>query len=511
MRLPNGFEAADISPLATLPALRKLMLGFPGSEFSNSACRDFTPLARCVHLRKLILGFNFTWPDLTGLDSLPELETLELSGNLLAMPNGASFPRVREGKLYCMPLAARDVAALPQLPACEFLFLSGAERLDGIERMPHLRNLTLSGPFESFAPLTALQELTCLTVTATDHRHPKRQPRDVSPLVRLPRLHYFKIGPDHILDLPRDYSPLVEAPALRELIVQSCPPVAVEVAALNAGLPPCDDLYLAPEPRPIPPLHMIVTPHGRGPSREEHRAPGEAGLIDRGLRECEGRWVGRFVQNLVSERIGHTDWGTAGAAGLSRSLWVEIESFEVVEKLPEILDATREAIARLLHDYHASFMICLRAPPPPPTPAQQQLEEQFQHEQERWDFEQRKRDHEEYLERLHRLELKKEEGAEIKPEEFSPSERAPYPPPPWERESDDDDEEEGSGNFVVKKKPEPPPNRWDDDHPLADNYRLLGELTLEKVWFRPHHRALAVHLMRREPDEEVPKEEAKDA
>lgn len=505
--LSNHFEATDLSPLADLPLLHALSLGYPGSEHSNSACRDFTPLARCTALRELVLSFNFPWPDLTGLDSLPLLENLELSGNLLAMPPGATFPRVRVGRLICMPLAARDVAALPQLPACEFLSLHGAEILDGIEKMPRLRNLTLTGGFESFAPLEALQDLTCLTVTYKGFREAARQPRDVLPLVALPRLHYLYFGHAHIHSLPRDYSPLAEAPALRELIVENCPPVEVEVAALNAGLMPCDDLYLGPEPRAIPPLYMII---GRSTDPffavAERRSPGETGMIDLGLRLCEGRWVKRFLQNFISDRIGHADWGRAEVAGLSRMLHIQIESFEVVGKLPEILAATREVIARLRHEYGASFMISLRVPPPPPTPAQQKLEDQFRDEQDEWDHQQRLRDEAEYLERLHRLELKKEEGAEIKPEEFSPSERAPYPEPPWERESDEEDEEEGSGNFAIKKKPEPPPNRWDDDHPLADNYRLYGNLTLEKVWFYPRGRDLAIHLMGREPDEEIPEE-----
>src|SRR5205814_2275584 len=137
------------------------------------------------------------------------------------------------------------------------------------------------------------------------------------------KLHFLKIGPPHAVfpDLPRDYSPLTEAPALRELIVQHCPPVEIEVAAINAGLPPCDDLYLAPEPRPIPPLRMVIAPSNKHPRRNEPQlSPGETGLVDTGLRECEGQWVGNYLQRFITRRIGHPDWGTADAKGVTRSL-----------------------------------------------------------------------------------------------------------------------------------------------------------------------------------------------
>ena len=168
----------------------------------------------------------------------------------------------------------------------------------------------------------------------------------------------------------------------------------------------------------------------------------------------------------------------------------------------------------LRHDYRwASFMIALRVPPPKPTPDQEQLLEKFQDEQDRWEHEQRCRDRAEYLERLHQLELKQQEGAEIAPEEFSPKDRDPYPEPPWEKENDDaddadggDDDDDENGEIALREAPAPPPDIFDDEHPLAGNYRLCGVLTLEEVWFPPHFRDLAIHLMGREPDVDFPEE-----
>jgi len=506
------FEGEDLSPLPDMPALRKLAIGYQGTVRTNAHCRDYTPLARCSGLRDLLLSFAVHWPDFTGVGDLTQLDTLSLTGNLLALPHGVSFPNVRTAALYCLPLASRNMADLPQLPACEFLTLAGAERLDGIGKMPALRNLTLRGPFHSFEPLVGLHELTALTVTPDSHLDPPKMPRDVAPLARLPKLHYLKFGPPHdaFHDMPRDYSPLTEAPVLRELIVLHCPPVAVEVASIQAGLQPCDELYLAEKPAPIPPLRMIMAPVNKQPPRDEvHLSPGESSPADEELRACEGRWVGAWLGRHIASRIGHSDWGEASACGVSRTLDVTIQSYDCVGKMPLIFEAIREAMACLRHGYRrAAFGIHLRIPPPEETPAQKELVEKFREEEDCWAYEQRQRDEREYLDGLHRLELKRQEGAAIQPEEFSPSEQEPSPEPPWETENDEEEDEENDGewNLATKERPELPAMCFDDTHPLADKYLFAGTLTFEGAWFYSHFRDLAIQLMGREPDEEIPKD-----
>jgi hypothetical protein len=180
-----------------------------------------------------------------------------------------------------------------------------------------------------------------------------------------------------------------------------------------------------------------------------------------------------------------------------------------VEKLPLIVEAVREGIARLRHDYEATITIWLKAPKPEPTAAQKELEEQFEKEQHEADFERRHREQEALRERLHEFELKKQLGEPIKPEEFAPAEQEPLPPPPWERDEDDADEDDGYSEFggvKVKEKPDPPPDPWDDEHPLAEQYNLMARLTLDEIWFYLHRRDIAVYLMGREPDEEIPDE-----
>jgi len=237
----------------------------------------------------------------------------------------------------------------------------------------------------------------------------------------------------------------------------------------------------------------------------EERGEGEPEWMDEGLRECESRWVKAFAQNWVSHRIGHGDWGNITVQGAVRALDVTVESYEVVERLREILEAVREVMARLRYRYVGWFSIQLRVPPPEPTAAQRELQQKFNDQQDDWYHEQLRREKAEYMERLHQMELKKQQGAEINPEEFSPEPKGGPPPPPWEVE-EEEDEEDGPGDTVVKKKPDPPPSFFDDEHPLAENYNMWGAVTLEEAWFDLRHQGLSVHLMGQEPDKEIPDE-----
>ena len=487
----RGVEVSDLAPLTELPKLRVL-------DLHSTNCEDYRPLAHCKQLRELTLALGVNWPEVAGLEALDQLETLVLQGNLLAFARDLTWPRVRRGGLTSGPLASRSVNDLPHFPACEFLTLGGIERLDGIEKMPGLRNLTLTGPVRDFTPLTALQELTWLA-------YQNGEPHDISPIARLPRLAFVSFHSQHTYGLdkarPRDYTPLADAPVLRELRVTGCPPVDTEVAALNAGFAPWNDLFLASAPQALPSLRMIVAPQEQRPIRPSpHRAPGEPRLIDEGLRECEGRWVERFVARTITNALGHADWGSTNICAPSRRVTVTVESFGVVEKLPEIIAAIRTALAQLRYEYEATVMIALTSPVPEATPAQQQMLEQFQKLQDEAESAKRQQEQAEYLERLHRYELKKQEGAKISPKEFQPPPPPPNLEPPWEQEIDDDGP--GDSDVAVKKKPDPPPSWLDNEHPLADNYRLLAHLTLSEIWFMPHQRDLAVYLMRREPDVE---------
>ena len=179
-----------------------------------------------------------------------------------------------------------------------------------------------------------------------------------------------------------------------------------------------------------------------------------------------------------------------------------------MEKSREILEATREALAGLRHEYYGTFWIRLLSPVPEATPAQKELEAKFRAEQDEAQWERDDKDRQDLLERQHRIDLKKQLGEEVKPEDFVVPPQSPLPPAPWERDEDEDDDDDGNGfgGIAVKEKIDPPPNPWDNEHPLADEYALLATLTLEQLWVSPHHHDIAVYLMRQQPDLEMPED-----
>lgn len=57
--------------------------------------------------------------------------------------------------------------------------------------------------------------------------------------------------------------------------------------------------------------------------------------------------------------------------------------------------------------------------------------------------------------------------------------------------------------MAVKKKPDPPPSPFDDDaHPLADNYRMWGQLSLTELWLTGDA-SLVSYVMGRAPDQVI--------
>ena len=510
-------EVADVSPLAELPRLRSL-------HFSSHTCRDLRPIARCTSLRDLQLTLLRHWPDVRGLADLPEVESLLLVGNLLVFER-AVWRKARFAVLRCHPLEARHVRDLPQLPNCEFLSLAGIETLDGIQAFPSLRNLTLETDTESFEPLTGLPHLTWFT--AKDFL-----PIEVTPLTRVPKLQYvcFNTWNKHRMRpvKPRDLSPLVEATALRELQVVGNPILETEAAAIQAGLPGWDDLYLLPEARPLPPMRLLAWPNARLPRTPEvSRLPEEPEQVDLGLRKRELDWAGRFLRRAIDRKLGTSDWCEREKDSYNqhedfaphiinpthRSLGIQFESYGLIEKIPLAVEAMRECLARFRGEYHVHFWVRLKAPKRKITKAQKEQEKKFQREQDEAEHQRAWKDREEYLKRLHRFELKKQEGIKVEPGEFAPGEQEPLPTPPWERAEkaeDAEDDADGGADVAVKKKPDPPPSPWEDDgHPLSDQYNLSANFTLAECYVHSRDKSLVEYLFRRRCDEVIEEEKEK--
>lgn len=292
--------------------------------------------------------------------------------------------------------------------------------------------------------------------------------------------------------------------------MHGCPPLEIEVNAINASLPSWDDVMLSPLPRLPGPLHVAIVPkHPQDP--EWVFDPCEPTVRDLPIREAQCRWAAGFLQKIITERMGHSDWGKVcthyGAA--RRCLQVTVECYEVVEQLGKIVDAARAALGQLRHRHTIYLSIDLRVPPPKPTAAQEELYERFQREQDRADFERRQEEHREQLDNQYLYQLQQQEGEPIDPAEFAPSPKTEPPPAPWEVESEDEDEDDpDAGDLAVKKKPAPPPQVWDDEHPLADNYTFCASVDEERILIYHRFAALGLHLLHRQVADEVIPEEA---
>ncbi len=83
----------------------------------------------------------------------------------------------------------------------------------------------------------------------------------------------------------------------------------------------------------------------------------------------------------------------------------------------------------------------------------------------------------------------------------------PLSPPPWESDDEDEDNNEaGEGGVTVKEKPDPPPSWLDDEHPLANEYRMIGHVNLSGIWVINYARDLAAYLLGHQPDQEIPED-----
>ena len=133
-------------------------------------------------------------------------------------------------------------------------------------------------------------------------------------------------------------------------------------------------------------------------------------LPDEGLLQSETRWVAQYAGRAITARIGYPEWGQATTNATDRGLQVDVESFDVVHRLPEIVETTRAVLTALREDWRAMLMVSLKIKRPEMPPAQIALDKQLREERDNWDFEQRQRDHAEYLDRLHQMELKQQAG-----------------------------------------------------------------------------------------------------
>lgn len=478
-------EISDLSPVAGLAGLRKLKLSEQLSPVGY-ALVDLSPIAGLPKLTEVGLNLDSPWPELSPLGTLPALRDLSFEGNILALASLSCLPSVENVSFTCGPLwttPVRDLHALPEMPNVRLLTIGktscvegvGVASLDGIERYPHVVNLTLAGVFRDLRPLMALRELTCLTLHGELFT-------DLRPLATLPRLREVTL----IRERPLDIEPLAAAPALREVSMPRCLILETELGALHAGLPPWSEDFLNPEPRALPPMRWfsyhpqnpesaIINSHGATPSPRDKRYEG-----DRALRAAECRWLAAEIDRRLTALLGE-GWDVA-----SSGFGIYIQRYQDVQRLREIVECLRSLSADCLDPVHYFIHVephgdlsedpWLRRRKRRPGSLDwldtgTTLDEELR---EREDYRRTREEHLRRLEREHRHDILRQQGHAIDPKEFSPPTGidglgAPEPmPEPEETEEDapagaasaefdtnEDDDEDAGG---IAEPPPPPPN-----------------------------------------------------
>jgi hypothetical protein len=484
-------ELADPEVISELTGLRRLHL-------SDTLLDDTKAVGACRELRELSLSLSRPWPDLGALAALVQLETFTFSGNILALADVPALPRVRTASFSGSGLAPRDLRGLPEMPLLEVLTAGPVFGLAGLERHPRLRTLKLNGPMENLQPLAALRALTYLELTG-DHF------RSVAPLATLPELRWAVFATAR----PRDYSPLAEAPRLHQVEVRGCDIHELELGALHAALDPWDSEWALAEPRPLPREYRFLYHAGNNfsPWWPLEDPPEASWHGDAMMEIAEQRWFQRAVQAAAAAFLGEPDFNASGRHRgdyPSREGRVRLSRWDYLEKLPGLLEVLRGVLARtrFRHAIHVGATISVAEARGMEEQRRWQDDEETEEERRaKWDEEKRLK--REQLDREHRFELLKAEGAEIDPEDFAapPLEEdrvlvpagaeGVKPTEPWQRVECNPEEEDFD------------PDAWQFDEELDDwSFAVHFSLTLteEACIVQDFDAAAARHYLGRRPE-----------
>ena len=457
-------ELATLEALRFVPELEELTL-------QDDRLEDYSGLAHCQNLRKLQLWPGFPWCNMHALAELPLLEELFFHGNLPMLEGSRPLRRLR--KLFLTAPGAghapmRDSWMLPEMPLLLEAHIEALARLDGMERFAALEELAVCGLFRDLTPLGRLRQLRKLTLAGENFQ-------DLRPLVRLEELRLL-----HLLrDYPLDFTPLLDAPKLREVSTSHETLAGLELDALNVALGGWDCEFGLAQPRPLErALFRIVDLGPRADPGFAPRTGSREATLAKSLQEAEGQWLAGRLQTILEELLGETHWGEVEACPSDTrrcELDLRIYSLQSAHQLRRIVEACRFELAAARNRWTLDVSILLEAdweedPATWKDDVQEELEAQIATAH---DCAQRRRQYRGFLERLHRFKLREELGQGHSPEEFAPPDMEVNP---CELLSEHED--------------------WTrEQHPQADEYFLMAELTEEGLWVYENYRSLAERLL----------------
>lgn len=466
----------DLSGLRFCPALKTLKLGtvellslddlrlLPELEsvwLQDDILEDFSGLAQCKKLKDVHFWIGFPWPDLRSLAELPELEEITMHANLPALRGVGCLRKMRRAKLWGLdggraPLP--DATWLPDMPLLKEATFERMSGLRGIGKFGELVELTVCGPFKDLSPLA---ECPAEKLTVYGERY-----HDVSPLARMPRLRVLEFN----REFPLDYTPLLDAPLLRDVVNLDDRADKLELAALNAALGSWEDECLLSVPRSVsaPVFRVVDVKTPAEPGFEPPEGSGDE--MPKPVLFARAKWIAAWLDGAVTKWFGERSWGETRASEFDAERFeidLTVHSVEAAERLMELLDICRKALATLRERWVVGLTVdpkseWQRDPEEWKDDVQRELEDSISEAESRA---LRRRDYLAYLERLHIFKLRAEQGQTPTPEQFA------VPDPEGE---DDDSDTLAAGQ------------NWEsDDHPRWHELYMRGDVVEEGLWVYP--------------------------
>lgn len=520
----EGLEVESLDVLRHLPDLTYFR------TIHADRVEDYTALASCRKLQHLSLYTRHPWPNFTGLETLPLLDTLDAHIALRAFIEIPALPAIRWLNLqdhagYSMNGCLRDFHQLPDMPRLEQLCIRSLYRLDGIERFPRLRALNVMGFFRTLAPVARAAALTHLRI-ANDEL------RDIAAVAAMPAVHQFSLRSIR----PQDWTPLMDSGTLREIFTDGCATPQPDFDTLQLVLPSRGDVFSPPTPRPLPPLRLLAYQQQEKdpalhPPSDLYPDTGPEGWDGcHYMRQSENWWLVDLLEDafraagllkVPGVRLNVFSSGNRRGSNLfisnprvsHRSSTIQLLRSEAISRLRDVVAAIRTALSQTLHSSHVTLI--LNAEPDaddwdedwrdsddtPQERAMQHLREEQEREREQQRLQL-------FLADQHRLALLKEEGSPSLPGDIGPR-RLPsakplppiFQPPAAPAEHADEDEDDAPNPFGSDDggiaEAEPGQNDADEEHWLKPveisdpNLRWKGlslylTVTESAVWCSNH-------------------------
>jgi hypothetical protein len=174
---------------------------------------------------------------------------------------------------------------------------------------------------------------------------------DLTPLTRMPKLREVVFARERPIDL----APLTDAPHLRRIDFERCATMRTELAALNAGLLPEADDFLAEAPRPLAPLKFqLIGKENEAAQNYQHRRYNE--LTEQRDEHYDGdaaleRAESRSLLTLLFANLNHLlgrGWGFIELKHLTRAgrTQLNFKRYQDTARIREIIQLLREHSAR---------------------------------------------------------------------------------------------------------------------------------------------------------------------